>query len=127
MTGLMVNSSGLTGYEFMPDRDFVSCAICGAVFQHALSRLPVEEITEMTTLAAELRRREWSRHHAASHTSTEHRQLAASGRKMTPEAAHKLATLGVVSLTDIVMSDEHRHAAATAPRAPINDVEGVKY
>jgi hypothetical protein len=110
------------GLVFKPNRDHVACGVCGKVYQHPNSRLDAP--TSGETLRAFVARREWSLKHAKTHSSTQHRQLALSGRKVTPEAAALLVTYGVIPLTDIVMDAEHRHAARTAPRAPIDDVEG---
>jgi hypothetical protein len=43
---------------------------------------------------------------------------------MTPEAAHKLASFGIISLGDMALIDEHWHAGFEAARVPTNDVEG---
>lgn len=116
-----------TGMEFMPDRDYTYCRICGRVFQPWLNRVPQEEYTQEVVLAAELLRREWSQSHAKTHSATEHRQLALSGRHCTPEALEHLLPLGIIPLTDLALDDESRQAGLEAPRAPSNDVEGSRY
>ena len=128
---LQVNTeSDLTALEaqgmvFNPQRDYVACAICGAIYQHFLSRLPEHEITAEGILQAQLARMAWSRKHARTHLQKEHDDLAASGRKMTPEAALRLSTYGIIAYTDGLYSDEHNAAMREAPRKPVNDVEGT--
>lgn len=112
------------GMTFMPDRDYTYCRICGVVYQPELNRVPESEYTVEVILAANLLRREWSQYHARSHTSTEHRQLAQSGRHCTPEALQKLVPFGIIPVSDIVFDNESEHAGLEAPRAPVNDVEG---
>lgn len=113
------------GMDFMPNRDYTYCRICGVVFQPALNRVPLDEYTPEVILAAEMQRREWSQSHSKLHTATEHRQLAQSGRHCTPDALQRLVPLGIIPLTDLVMDPESEHAGLTAPRAPFNDVEGT--
>lgn len=115
------------GMEFMPNRDHTWCAICGAIYQHPLSRLPFDELNAEVSLTTLLARKAWAKKHAKTHSNREHAQLRISGRKVTPEAALRLSTYGIIALTDIVMSEEHERAAREAGRKPLNDVEGVKY
>jgi hypothetical protein len=70
-------------------------------------------------------RTEWSREHAKRHTSKEHRILALSGLWCTPEAAQSLAPLGVIPLTDMVMSEETEEALSESKPVPADDVEGT--
>lgn len=109
---------------FMPNRDYVACCVCGEVFQHWLSRVDENEYTNEVRLAAEIKRREWTQIHSRTHSEAQHRQLALSGRQFTPEATYKLCSLGLIPLSDIVMSDEHAQAGLESRRMPINDVEG---
>ena len=111
------------GMLFRSDRDYTYCRICGVIYQPELNRVPQDEYTQQIVLAATILRREWSQRHARLHTSTEHRQLAASGRHCTPDAALRLVPMGIIPLTDIVFDDESEHAGLEAPRAPLTDVE----
>jgi hypothetical protein len=109
---------------FNPRAAFTGCCICGQTFQSPLDRKvyhgyasPAEEVQ------ATVQRRNWSQHHASKmHTQKEHDMLAASGRFCTPEAAHKLAPLGVVTLTDS-FHEENRAAQEEAPRLPVEEPE----
>lgn len=104
---------------FNPKAAFSGCCICGAVFQSPIDRKvyagyasPAEQVS------ATVARRNWSNYHASKmHTQKEHDQLAASGRFCTPEAAHKLAPYGIVTLTDS-FHEENRKAQEEAPRLP---------
>jgi hypothetical protein len=114
-----------TGLEFMPDRDYTYCRICGVIYQPELNRVP--ELTAEVILAAQILRLEWSQKHARTHSTTEHRQLALSGRHCTPEALQRLVPMGIIPLTDIAFDPESEHAGLTAPRAAPTDAEGVRY
>ena len=114
-----------SGMEFMPNRDYTYCRICGTVYQPELNRVPIEEYTAEVILAAELQRREWSQNHAKKHSETEHRQLAQSGRHCTPEALVRLVPLGIIPLSDLGLDAESAAAGLEAPRLPNNDVEGT--
>ena len=115
------------GMEFMPNRDYTYCRICGTIFQPWLNRVSENEYTEEVKLAAELLRREGSQNHAKTHTVTEHRMLALSGRHCTPEALSKLLPMGVIPVSDLALDAESAQAGLEAPRMPVNDVEGTRY
>jgi hypothetical protein len=53
-----------------------------------------------------------------------HDQLDKSGAYMTPGAATRLASFGIISVADMALIDEHWHAGREATRVPANDVEG---
>lgn len=108
--------------EFRHDRPWTACRICGLVFQSKLDR--TNNFNEEAQLRALLLRREWSIRHAKTHSATEHRELALSGRWLSPEAAQKLSSFGIIPLTDAVMDNEVEAALREAPRHPANDVEG---
>lgn len=118
-----VTPLGLDTETFNPHASFTGCQICGEVFQSELDRKtylgyasPAEQIQ------ATVQRRNWSQWHAShSHTQKEHDMLAASGRFCTPEAAMKLAPLGIVTMSDNVFSVEHEQAQAEAPRTPVDE------
>lgn len=134
VTNGQLGLSDLTGLEFDPEASFTGCLICGKVYQSKLDRKirvmrdnPLNPLnTHMTSylhIAKDLRVR-WDRNHAKTHTEAQHAELRASGAFCTPEAAAKLAPLGVFSL-DHEPTSEVAHAMAEAPRAPKNDVEGT--
>jgi hypothetical protein len=106
---------------FEPDKSFVGCRICGAVYQSTLDRYPS---TPADILQATANRRRWADRHATLHTSTEHAQLRKSGLLMTPEAAQNLSGFGVVPVSDMVLSEETEDALAKANAISKDDSEG---
>lgn len=119
----------LTDLSVRKDRQFAGCAICGAVFQARLAiELSDEEWDADVALfeyAVAIETREWRDAHNKTHSQREHEAFRASGRTFSPEAAHKLAPYGIVSLNDC-QENEVAHAMLTAPRVPENDVETTK-
>jgi hypothetical protein len=118
----------LTAMDLDVTCPYTYCRICGKTFQTDLDRNPQKHVTpnyplDQVKLDALLRRRSWSLSHARTHTATEHRQLQISGRQFTPEAQRALAPLGIISITDLVLSNEHEYAGLEAPRIPIADAE----
>ena len=81
-------------FQLPTDVQFTYCRICGAYFAHPL---PNE-------------RRRWSFQHADTHSRKQHHLLKVSGLWLMPDAAFKLATIGVLPLKDLVMDDEVEHA-----------------
>jgi hypothetical protein len=133
MTRLILDHSivgqSLTSLSVRKDREFAGCAICGAVFQ---SRLAIELSDEewnadrkVFEIAVAIETREWRDRHNKTHSEKVHRAFRASGRTFSPEAAHKLAPFGLVSLDDC-NEDEVAHAMLEAPRAPVDDVETTR-
>jgi len=118
-TGLLIGKPAEMMFE--PAMPFVCCVICGEVFQSNLDRYPQNP---QETVDAALRRREWARKHARIHPNWQHERLVKSGRMCTPEAAQKLATYGVIPLSDMVLDPEHEAALAEAPRLATDDAEG---
>lgn len=122
-----VTPPGLT-YEmnetFNPRAAFTGCCICGVVFQSPLDRKVYHGYASpQEQVQATVARRNWSQQHASKmHTQKEHDDLAASGRFCTPEAAHKLAPYGVVTLSDS-FHEENRAAQEEAPRLPEKEPE----
>lgn len=112
-TGFLVGRDLLINFKFDPAHPYAGCRICGAVYQSTINR---------TGSTAGLT--EWRVLHNKRHTEKEHLELVASGRNLTPEAAQKLATYGIIDFTGLVLDNELAHAYAEAPRAPLNDVEG---
>ena len=68
-------------------------------------------------------RKEWSDRHSKTHSTKEHEMLRKSGHLVTPEALERLVAFGIAPVSDIVLSDEHRHAALQANRTPSDDCE----
>ena len=112
------------GEYFNPRAAFSGCCICGAVFQSELDRkVFYGYATPGEQVSATVQRRNWSNHHAnKQHTQKEHDDLAASGRFCTPEAAHKLAPYGIVTLSDS-FNEENRLAQEEAKRLPDTEPE----
>lgn len=115
--GLAVGLGQLTNLLFDIHKPYTVCCICGDVYQTSDDRVygnnPVTELA----------RKEWSHAHAREHSSTQHRQLALSGRQFTPEAANKLAAFGIISVSDMVMDNEVEDALRLSKPIPFNDSE----
>jgi len=111
--GMAVGLNALTNFKFDPSKPYAGCAICGDLFQSDLNRN-----------GSQVGISEWRTDHNKKHSEREHISFIRSGQKFTPEAAQKLAPFGIIDFGSILTSPEHAHAYATAPRAPINDVEG---
>lgn len=112
-TGFLVGKSELTNFLFDPSKPYAGCRICGEVFQSAINRLgSTDGITD------------WRMKHNRKHNERAHVSLIKSGRNFTPDAAQRLAPLGVIDFTSMLADQESAHALRTAPRAPNNDVEG---
>lgn len=129
VTGMAIGLDTL-GLEFLPDKPFQGCRICGAVFQSALDRdHPYRGLPEHMQLAREYsaiqRRKQWSLAHAKTHTEKEHLDLAMSGAWCTPEAAQKLAAYGVIAVSDLILNPEVSSALYEASAVPLVDVEGA--
>ena len=121
MTTSIIGRVALINFQFDPNKDHRVCRICGKVFQSWLDR--IELPTPGQILEARQRRDEWAVSHAKLHSETEHRQLAQSGRFLTPEAVETLAPMGITGVSDIVACNEHENAALQAGRAPADDCE----
>lgn len=103
---------------FDASKPHAGCGICGAVFQSDYDRSGVDPYT------ATIMRTDWRIAHSRRHSQTEHRQLANSGLFALPEAAQKLASYGIIPLTDTVRHDEVSYALFESPRAPTDDADG---
>lgn len=122
--GLLVAEDDFYKLVFDPQYPYTYCLLCGAVYQPPAQRKPVlnpqeslaHENAPNDTAVKRRARQAWSHRHASKHSIKEHRMLALSGRRFTPEAQAKLAPLGIVALTDIALSPEHAQAAREAPR-----------
>lgn len=118
----------LTSLTIRKDREFAACRICGVVFQARLAiELSDEEWGSSPLLfehAVAIETKEWRERHNKTHSEREHREFVASGRTFSPEAAHRLAPFGLVSLD--VGDSEVAHAMLVAPRAPYDDVETTR-
>jgi hypothetical protein len=111
--GFLIGRSALVNFKFDPQYPYAACRICGEAFQSDKNRLGSQEGLL-----------EWRINHNKLHADREHVQLIKSGRKFTPDAAHKLAALGIIDFDAILADPEMASAYAEAPRAPVNDVEG---
>jgi hypothetical protein len=119
----------LTSLTIRKDREFAGCQICGRVFQARLAvDLSDEEWDAEKAVfehAVAIETREWRTRHSKQHSERVHAQFRASGRTFSPEAAHRLAPYGLVSLDD-AQEDEVARAMLEAPRAPVDDVETTR-
>lgn len=126
---------GLTNYTFILEAPWKACRLCGTVFQSDLDRLCYKQQQNglvpqcyATEKEATARREDWlkvhnKRFHPRFHTEV--KQLADSGLPVTPEAAHKLSTYGIIPMGPTPYEDEVADALFSAPRAPVNDVDGT--
>jgi nucleoside phosphorylase len=110
--------------ELVFDVDFpcAGCRICGTVFQSDIDR--IRDKTAMDMAFAIECQNNWREIHNKTHTDKEHLDLARSGMWATPEAAAKLATYGIIAVSDMVLYDDTAIALANAKAIPIDDVEG---
>jgi hypothetical protein len=133
MMGAQVGLTSLTNLSFDPSKPYSGCRLCGALFQSAIDRDPIREYFKhpddydqdyhnVLWFALDMRK-EWTRKHAKLHSEKEHNMLRISGRWATPEASERLATMGVFSVTDLVLDNEVSSALAESPRVPTNDAE----
>ena len=128
---MAVGLPALEGLRFRPDKPHTACRICGAVYQSDADRelpsyLPADDagMAAYEVWAAESQRRRWSDNHAKTHTTTQHRQLALSGRFCTVEAAGKLASYGIISLSDAIFDPDYAEALLEISPIPDLDSEG---
>lgn len=120
---MAVTPIGLTelGAKFRMDSAWTACRLCGRVFQSDLDRL--KGATNQQLVDALVKRRDWSFKHARVHPQWEHDQLEQSGNYMSPDAALKLASFGIIALSDMALHNEHWNAGRESSRAPNNDCE----
>lgn len=112
----------------MPDRPARHCRVCGTSYQPALARDITYPSDPEVQWAVEILLQEWAlNHNRNARCKAAGESLRRSGRFLTPEAAEKLVPKGIIPVQDMVMDDESAHAARLAPRAPNDDVEGVRY
>lgn len=128
--GLTLGLETLTGFKFDPHSPYSGCRICGELFQADADRRPLGYILIWRlnlegVLEKNLEnRKQWSLHHAKQHPASAHRQLALSGRWCTPEAAHKFAAFGIISIIDLAVDQEVAAALKESSPIPTDDVEG---
>lgn len=123
----------LSGLRFLPHRPYAGCRICGELFQSEADRFPhdvfeanprqFDFLPANVDLYALGMRKEWSQKHARLHNEAQHERLANSGLWATPEAAAKLASYGVIAVSDAVMSQDHEAALKESSPIPVNDAE----
>lgn len=117
MTGMAVGLNQLPGLKFRANKPHAFCCICGDVYQH-----PDDRLLEWSPIH-QWRHDDWrTRHTKARHTEHEVNSFRLSGLSLTPEAAHRLAPYGVISL-DGLFDAGLASAMAEAPRAPVDDAE----
>lgn len=112
--------------RFDINKPYSGCNLCGAVYQGPLDlRVPPGHLPENSMIAklAYDAREEWRLKHSKTHSEMEHRMLALSGRWATPEAAQRLAALGIMSVVDMVIDDEVASALAEGSSIPEKEVE----
>ena len=124
----IVGQPALTHFNLNKEREWAGCRICGAVFQSPLNQLTPEVYYSDPdiAIAAHLETKEWRAKHAKTHTEKELTDFNQSGMSLTPEAAHKLAPFGFVSVSDAALGppdSETNDALGTAPRAPLDSPE----
>lgn len=95
------------GEGFDPNRPYTGCLICGRVFQDD----------------DYLTRQVWSFKHAKTHKAKEHFELWMSGNWCTPEAAQVFAAFGIIALSDMVWSEEHKQALLESKPIIVKEVE----
>lgn len=130
----------LVNFKFLLEAPWKACRLCGTVYQSDFDRLAYfyahgyEGYQVDTDLASyyerqgKLRRDNWLvTHNKYSHPDffTELRQLEQSGLPVTPKAASKLSTYGIIPMGPTPYEDEISAALFEAPRAPVNDAEGT--
>lgn len=137
----------LINYEFILEAPWKACRLCGSVYQSDDDRLaylyahggkglvggkyyrimyPDEVTASHYNIQGQQRRQNWLKaHNRRSHPNyfAELRQLELSDLPVTPEAAKKLSTYGIIPIGPTPYEDEVAQALAEAPRAPINDAE----
>lgn len=133
-----VGRSELTNLAFMLEAPWKACRICGAVCQTKSDRAAYELHQKCTlnggstshTLCALMEdrgrqmREEWlKRHNTQCHTNNELEAFVNSGLEVTAVAAAKLASYGIIHISNATDPDEDA-ALLEAPRAPIDDAEG---
>jgi len=144
---------GLTelGSLFDSNAPFKACRLCGDIYQSTLDHeqyalysqycgfpaywfqslefdADVWRSYQLLERNARERRQRWEAVHNRRKHNNRRDQLALAhlhetGTAFTPEAAHKLTSYGIFPTGN--KSPEIVHAMVTAPRAPINDPEGV--
>lgn len=125
----------LINYNFILEAPWKACRLCGSVFQSDLDRRAYQLAQDGEDIAAAAlyieatqRRQRWEKaHNSHDHPNyyTELRQLELSGLPVTPKAASKLSTYGIIPMGPTPYEDEISAALFEAPRAPVNDAEGT--
>lgn len=78
------------------------CRICGQIRYHP------------STIV----RQKWSRQHASTHSTQEHKLLELSGRHLLPAAAYQLAPHGIIDVVGLGIDPEMIAAYREAPSNP---------
>lgn len=104
--------------EFDTNKDFSYCKLCGWAYQGALTRSADAATPQSPRFldAVNDRRIAANNHYSLAHSEAERQAYESSGLFLCPEAAIKLAPLGIIDLTGIVRTPEVRQAYAEASR-----------
>ena len=109
--------------KFNLSRPFVCCKLCGAVYQTEEDRsIPPTNPPELVIPAKE-RRDNWAQLHAKAHTEREHAMLIMSGMWCSDIAANKLASYGIINMTDGAINPDIYSALKESPAIPLSEVE----
>jgi hypothetical protein len=111
VVGAAGNTELVNNHGFDISKPYGGCCICGAVYQ------------PMDSLNASQKVLDWRIKHGKTHSERLHVSLAISGRWCTPEAANIFAAYGIISLSDMVMSEEHEDALLKSKPIPVKEVE----
>lgn len=121
----------LVGFVFQLEAPWKACRLCGSVYQSDLDRQAYKLQQDGEVLAAAYineqatqRRQRWEKiHNRREHPNyfTEVRQLELSGLPVTPDAARRLSTYGIIPIGPTTYEDEIADALFSAPRAPYDD------
>ncbi len=105
---------------FSPHKPYAGCRICGQIFQSDIDRLDNPTLDDV--VEGFEKRRGWAFSHSRTHKEIEHKMLRLSGQWCTPEAAQVFEGFGIVSLSDLVMDEEHESAMLESKPIIIKEV-----
>lgn len=105
---------------FNANRPYTGCLICGRLFQTDKDRSANTLEEQVNAMAM---RKLWSRRHSKTHSNADHARLKLSGLMCTPEAAEAFQAYGIISISDMILSDEHEDALLKAKPIIVKEVE----
>lgn len=105
-------------FEFDSTKPCSYCKLCGWVYQDYNTRIAVTpyEVAQ----AEEGRRNKANSHYMLAHSEAQRKAYEGSGLFLYPEAAYKLASKGIISITDLVNNEETRRAYAESSPIPLD-------